>query len=51
MDMCPSVSYSYYATSPKGKTGDITTFAHFEQGNLISESFNDAESGDESDDN
>ena len=49
--MHPSVSYSPYATSPKEKTGDIITFAHFEQGNLISEIFNNAESGDESDDN
>ena len=48
--MRPPVSYSPYATSPKEKTGDIITFSQFEQENLISENFNDAESGDESDD-
>ena len=33
------------------KTGDVITFAQFEEGNLLSETRNDAESGDESDDN
>ena len=40
---------SPYVTSSKEQTGDVITFAQFEEGNLISETRNDTESGDESD--
>ena len=49
--MLPSVIYTPCATSSREQTGDIITFTQFEEGNLLSESCNDAESGDESDDN
>ena len=48
MAMRPSVIYTPYATSSKGKTGDIIMFAQFEEGNILSETRNNAESGDES---
>ena len=51
MDMRLSVTYTTYAKSSKEQTGNIITFAHFEEGNLLSETREDAESGDESDDN
>ena len=38
------------ATCSKEQTGDIITFAQFEEGNLLTETHNDAESDDESDD-
>ena len=40
-----------YATSLRRKTGDIITFAQFEEGNIRTKTFNDEESGDESNDN
>ena len=46
--MRPVVTYTPYATSSKEKTGDVITFAQFEQVNLLSETINDTESGDES---
>ena len=49
--MSPSVKYTPCDTSLRGETGDIITFAQFEEGDLLSETHNDAESGDESDDN
>ena len=49
MAMRPTVTYTPYATSSKEQTGDVITFAQFEEGNLISETRNDTESGDESD--
>ena len=49
MAMRPAVTYTPYATSSKEKTGDVITFPQFEEGNLISETCNDTESGDESD--
>ena len=49
MAMCPTVTYTPYATSSKEQTGNVITFAQFEEGNLISEARNDTESGDESD--
>ena len=49
MAMRPAVTYTPYATSSKEQTGDVITFAHFEEGNLLSENRNDTESGDESD--
>ena len=49
MAMRPAVTYTPYATSSKEQTGDVITFAQFEEGNLLSETRNDTESGDESD--
>ena len=49
MAMRPTVTHTLYSTSSKGKTGDVITFAQFEEGNLITETRNDTESGDESD--
>ena len=49
MAMCPAVTYTPYATSSKEKTGNVIRFAQFEEGNLICETRNDTESGDESD--
>ena len=57
MAMCPDVSYTPCDTSSREQTSDIITFTQFEEGNLLSETQNllsetcdDAESGDESDD-
>ena len=47
--MHPAVTYTPYATSSKEQTGDVITFAQFEEGNLLSETRNDIESGDKSD--
>ena len=49
MAMRPAVTYTPYAMSSKEKTGDVITFAQFEEGNILTETCNDAESGDESD--
>ena len=51
MAMRLKVTNTSYATSSKEQTGDIITFAQFEEGNLISETRNDTESDDESDNN
>ena len=45
--MRPTVTYTPYATSSKEQTGNIIIFAQFEEGNLISETRNDTESGEE----
>ena len=50
MYMCPVVTYTPYDTSSKEQTGDITTFAQFEEGGLLSETCEDGESGDKYDD-
>ena len=34
--------------SLKEQTGDVITFAHFEEGNILTETCNNAESGDKS---
>ena len=47
--MRPAVTYTPYATSFKEQTGDVITFTQFEEGNLLSETCNDTECGDESD--
>ena len=47
--MRPAVTYTPYTTSPKEQTGDVITFAQFEEGNIWTETRNDAESGDKSD--
>ena len=44
-------TYTPCATSSREKTSDIITFAHFEEGNLLSDTHNDVESCDEYDDN
>ena len=48
MAMRLAVTYTPYATSSKEQTGDVITFAKFEEGDLISETRNDTESGDAS---
>ena len=48
MGMRPAVTYTPYATSSKEQTGDVIAFAQFEEGNILTETHNDAESGDES---
>ena len=48
MDMRPSVKYTPCATSSREETGDIITFVQFEEGNILSETHNNAESGDKS---
>ena len=47
--MRQAVTYTPYATSSKEQTGDVITFAQFEEGKIITETRNDAESGDKSD--
>ena len=49
MAMRLEVTYTPYATSSKEQTGDVITFAQFEEGNILTEDRNDTESGDESD--
>ena len=39
-----TVTYTPYATSSKEQTGDVITFAQFEEENLLSETRNDTES-------
>ena len=43
--MHPSVTYTPYDTSSKDQTGNIITFAQFEEGDLLSETCDNAESG------
>ena len=47
MVMCPDVKYTPCATSSKEKTGDIITFAQFEEGDILTKTRNDAESNDD----
>ena len=49
MAMRPTVTYTPYATSSKEQTGNLITFTQFEEGNWITETRNDTESGDKSD--
>ena len=49
MVMRPEATYTPYATSPKEQTGNVITFTQFEEGNVLTETRNNAESGDESD--
>ena len=51
MVMRPAVTYTPCATSLGGQTGNIITFAQFEEGNIITKTCSNAESSDESDDN
>ena len=50
MDMQPAVSYISYDKSSRGGTGDIITFSQFEEGDLLSETRDNRESGKEYDD-
>ena len=47
--MRPAMAYTPDVTSSKEQTGDIITFTQFEEGSILTETRNDAESGDESD--
>ena len=47
--MRPTVTYTPYGTSSKEQTGDVITFAQFEEGNSLTETRNDTERGDEYD--
>ena len=49
MAMRPAVMHTLDATSLNEQTRNLITFAHFEEGNILTESCNDAESGDKSD--
>ena len=46
--MRPAVTYTPYAMSSKEQTGNVITFTQFEEGEIWTETRNDAESGDES---
>ena len=48
MAMRLTVTYTPYATSSKEQTGDVITFTQFEEGNLLTETRKDTESGNES---
>ena len=49
MDVQPAAVCIRYATSSKKHTGVIITFGQFEEGDSLSETRNDTESGNESD--
>ena len=51
MAMCLAVSYIRNATSSKEKTDDIITFTQFEEGKLLYETHDNAESSEKSNDN
>ena len=42
MAVSPEVTYTLYATSSKEQTGVVITFAQFEEGNILTETRNDA---------
>ena len=44
-----AVTYTPYTTTSKEQTGNVITFAQFEEGNILTETRNNAESGDKSD--
>ena len=46
--MRTAVTYTPYTTSLKEQTGNTIKFAQFEEGNILNETRNDAERGDES---
>ena len=45
MAMCPDVTYTPCDTSSREQTGNIIMFAQFEEGNILTKTRNDAESG------
>ena len=47
MAMRLTVTYTPYAKSSKEQTGNVITFTQFKEGNLLTETSNDTESGDE----
>ena len=49
MVMHPEVTYKTYGTSPREQTGNIITFTHCGEGNILTKTCNDVESVDESD--
>ena len=49
--MRPAVTYKTCATSSREKTVNIIMFTQFEEGNKLSKTRNNAESGDKSDEN
>ena len=48
MVMCPAVTYTLYATSSKEQTVNVLMFVLFGEGNILTETRNDEESGDKS---
>ena len=50
MAMLPVVTYTTHAVSSRKKTGDIIKSTQFEEGDLLSETLDDAERGEEYDD-
>ena len=50
MAMRPAVTYTPCATSSREQTGNIIRFTQFEEGNILTKTCNNAESGDEYDD-
>ena len=48
--MRPAVTYTPCAMSLREQTGNIITFTQFEEGNILTKTRNDSESGDESND-
>ena len=50
MAMRPEVTYTPCAKSPREQTGDVIVFRNVEEGNILTTTRNNAESGDESDD-
>ena len=49
MAISPALTYTSYTTSSREQTGNIITFAQFEEKNILTKTRNDAESGDKSD--
>ena len=49
MAMRPAVTYTPYVMSSKEQTGNVITFAKFDEGGILTKTRNDAESGDKSD--
>ena len=46
--MRPAVTYTLYSNSSREQTGNVITFAQFEEGNILTDTRNDAEICDES---
>ena len=49
MAMCLAVTYTPHATSSKEQTSNVIMFAQFKEGNILTETSNDVESGEKSD--
>ena len=49
MAMRPAVTYTLYGMSSREQNGNIITLAQFEEGNILTETCKDAESGNEYD--